>query len=705
MARNPQIAPENNFTKGLISEATGLNFPENASTDTFDCVFQQTGAVTRRLGFNYEASNTNLSTTRSSSAIEEFLWESVAGSGTVNFTVVQIGSTLHFYLLGTDTTISDKRKSYTIDIDTYKVSGAPNTNTEPCQFTSGFGTLFVTHPYCDPFYVSYDVSADTISSEIIDVQVRDFEGVDDGYAVDLRPAQDANNDVTRKHLYNLLNQGWYIEQGMDTVNWSNDPDPKNPLNMWQANRVTFPSNADVWWQFKDANEEFNGKWLARILNGTSPAPKGHYTFNAWNVDRTSKINTTTHWTSYSAASSPSPETLSSGFYRPSACAFYAGRVWYSGVATSRYNTQVYFSKIVESTDDYGYCLQVNDPTSENLSDLLPTDGGVIVIPDIGTVVSLEPVGSDLVIFASNGIWVVSGSRGLSFQADDYAVRKLSNTPALGSHSILNVEGYPLFWNTNGIYAIQPSQASGDLSVVSLTDTTIKTFFDAIPTSSKLYAKGSYDPLAKIVLWVYRSTSPTTVDERYEYDRVLNLNTITGAFYPWTIQQASGYPLVNGSIVLQNFGKFSPIRKFLVSTNTSGTTFNVTWAETRSTNYLDWEGHSTGLNYESYAVTGYKVHGQGVANYQKNYVVVYCKQQSNSSLLLRGRWMYANNSNTGLWTANQEVYNSTVSNRDYVVRRVKLRGNGLVCQMDFRSTTGKPFNLSGWAAFETSNAQP
>lgn len=700
MARNAQISPENSFTKGLISEATGLNFPEQASTDTYDCIFDQTGSVKRRLGFNYEASNTNLSTTRSSSAIAEFLWESAAGSGSTTFTVVQIGSTLHFYLLGTDTNISGKRKSYTVNIDTYKVSGAPATNTEPCQFTAGFGTLFVTHPYCDPFYVTYN-SNDTISSASINVQVRDFKGVEDGYEVDVRPSDFSTGKTTRKHLYNLINQGWYINftVGSDNFGFSG-----TPLSLWNGGRTDWPSNGDVWWQFKDSIEKFNKDLITRFAVGSSPAPKGHHVYTAWNIDRTSVYNAS-GLTSNGDSSTPAPETETSSFNRPRVCAFYAGRVWYAGVSASGYNTQIYYTKIIENSADYGYCMQVNDPTSETNSDLLPTDGGVIVIPDVGTIISLMPVGSDLVVFASNGIWVISGGKGLSFQADDYAVRKLSNIPALGPFSIVNVEGFPMFWNTNGIYAVQPAQTTGDLSVVAMTDTTIKTFFEAIPTDAKLYAKGSYNPLSKVMAWVYRATSPSNVDQRYEYDRVLNFNTITGAFYPWTIKQASGYPVVNGTIVLQNYGQFAPVRKYLTSRNTSGTTFNVTWSETRSTNYLDWEGHSTGLDYESYAVTGYKLHGQGVANFQKNYVLVYCKQESNSSLLIRGRWMYANNANTGLWTSAEQVYNSTVTNRDFVVRRVKLRGNGLVCQMEFRSTTGKPFNLAGWAAFETANTQP
>jgi hypothetical protein len=45
---------ENNFTKGLITEATGLNFPENAATSTDNCQYTLIGDVTRRLGIDRE---------------------------------------------------------------------------------------------------------------------------------------------------------------------------------------------------------------------------------------------------------------------------------------------------------------------------------------------------------------------------------------------------------------------------------------------------------------------------------------------------------------------------------------------------------------------------------------------------------------------------------------------------------------------------
>ena len=54
MPLNVAAQLENNFTRGLITEATGLNFPENACTETYNCVFHENARVERRLGFDYE---------------------------------------------------------------------------------------------------------------------------------------------------------------------------------------------------------------------------------------------------------------------------------------------------------------------------------------------------------------------------------------------------------------------------------------------------------------------------------------------------------------------------------------------------------------------------------------------------------------------------------------------------------------------------
>jgi hypothetical protein len=763
-----QIANENSFIRGLISEATGLNFPKDACTETMDCVFDSKGLVSRRLGIDYEASASTANTvTRNSSAVAEYLWESVAGDGSRSFLVTQVGTILHFWNVPSSGALSANKKSFTVDLDTYKVSGATNIGTRAAQFASGQGDLFVAHPNCEPLYISYDSGGDSITTTAITVLIRDLAGIEESIPFNVRPSS-----ITTIHKYNLWNQGWYAGYA-NTYDTDNTPTGNDwvPYELWVDRRTTksidgYPSNADVWWQYKNSFDAFS---LFTVINQgktppSSPAPKGHFIMKAFqqykgyskiaDFDRTSSTTATitlyegVPWLSgdsitveganlsqynntftvssigsgttydqfsitgtfplstdegpkenfYAFLSNTEAAHLTAGTNRPNCVAFYAGRVWYGGTTAHDFNDKIYFSKIIEQPSDYGRCYQVNDPTAEDLSDLLPSDGGVISIPDMGNMIKMIPVGQDLIIFATNGVWRISGSEGIGFRANDYSVSKLSAVPAISHTSFVQVEGSPIFWNNDGIYSVTPE------GVQALTDKTIKTWFAALPTNSKSNAKGVYNPLKKVIYWLYRSTASTTTDNAYEYDRILCLNTITGAFYPLSIGTASGYPTVNGIAVTSYIGAVGSTTKFITTKLTSGTTYTVTFSEKRDTNYVDWETPNDGLDYSSYFTTGFKVPGEGLKQTFGNYINVFCNAEANSSLKLRAKWDYANSNNSGEWSSEQEVY-VTRTHRDTLRRRVKLRGRGIACQLSFTSTSGKPFNLIGWSMLETVNPGP
>jgi hypothetical protein len=93
MPQQAQVAVENNFTKGLVTEATGLNFPEQAVTDTMDCIYDIDGSVYRRTGLDFEPNFTTKTIDRANKVIREYLWQNVAGDGNTTVRVVQIGST------------------------------------------------------------------------------------------------------------------------------------------------------------------------------------------------------------------------------------------------------------------------------------------------------------------------------------------------------------------------------------------------------------------------------------------------------------------------------------------------------------------------------------------------------------------------------------------------------------------------------------
>src|SRR5690606_9564666 len=123
-----------------------------------------------------------------------------------------------------------------------------------------------------------------------------------------------------------------------------------------------------------------GRMTESLGLGNTPAPKGHFIYTAWNINRTAKTG---------IADLPSE---SSGNTRPSSIVWYAGRVWYAGIDHPDYASTVYYSQIIEGNDQFGECYQRNDPTSEHIFALLDTDGGTLDLPLVGKVLSMRVVG-------------------------------------------------------------------------------------------------------------------------------------------------------------------------------------------------------------------------------------------------------------------------------------------------------------------------
>jgi hypothetical protein len=106
------------------------------------------------------------------------------------------------------------------------------------------------------------------------------------------------------------------------------------------------------------------------------------------------------------------------------------------------------------------------------------------------------------------------------------VKKISSIGTEAGSSYVNVEGTPVWWNYDGIWTL----AEGGIQ--SLTNETIKTFIkETIPGISRKYVQGAFNPLQQTVQWLWKSTSPTDVADAYRYDRILEFNLQTKAFYP------------------------------------------------------------------------------------------------------------------------------------------------------------------------------
>jgi len=102
MTKPSQRAEVNNFVKGLITEASPLNYPANASIDEENFELNRDGTRDRRLGMGYESdfarNSTNIFQVDADSvSVSTFTWESVSGVLTDDFLVVQLEKVLKFY--------------------------------------------------------------------------------------------------------------------------------------------------------------------------------------------------------------------------------------------------------------------------------------------------------------------------------------------------------------------------------------------------------------------------------------------------------------------------------------------------------------------------------------------------------------------------------------------------------------------------------
>lgn len=713
MARTPSVQVENNLTKGLISQATGMNFPENACTETDNCIFHPWGLVERRLGLDFEAGGTGVDLLSKTQAVTGYFWRDVAGDGNINFYVVQSGRFLNFFRVDpTATTISTGYAGLSVDLQPFQTTGAIDFTTIECQFAAGNGYLFVVNPILNPIAIFYNPMNGTLNPTATTIMIRDFDGTPEaGVSVTARPS--VTND---SHTYNLLNQGWTTGSAGDDVS-------TNRVGTFLSQLSAYPSNADVWWLFNDSTDVFHpGVTNANVSPGNTQAPRGHFILEAFNQNRSA------------AYGSPiNIPTFTSNFLRPSTVAFFAGRVFYTGVQWSGFNQNIYFTQIINTVgagvpeysisgvtyNKFGACYQQNDPTSKDAFDLLPDDGGIIRIPDCGSIYKLFAIQNSLVVFASNGIWTITGNSGIGFTANDYSVHKLSSIRCTSATSFIDVQGNPFWWTHDSIYTLKvdttANVSSGGLSVENLSNTTIADFFSSIPSLSKTFARGCYNPLDFKIRWLFNSTTPFSISQEFQYDSVLCLDTLSGAFYNWSIPIDKVQIRSIFTTVTNNSNVDSYRVKYLVSQPNGGSTSETFhFADEINEDYVDWfSNDNVGESFDSSFTCGFRLHGtKGLTKFQNNYLTVYFQnddpslepQDVASSCYIRGIWDYAQNTSTNRWTGEQlcRVVNNSFST---AVRKIKIRGNGRVLQLKFRSDGALPMAIAGWAVQESANTIP
>lgn len=726
------------FIKGLVTEASPLTFPENASLQEDNFVLERTGARSRRLGIDFEAGYSLIPSGYSTVVLADtkisfHIWDTPNGDSALSIGVVRIQDRLWFFNLLTSNpsnNLLNKGSSLVIpglsneEIDTTVVSNR---------------LLIVSKDLSLPILLNYNNNTDTVTYRTVPVTVRDFWGIYDSIGDTIRPG-----DMPNIRRYNLNNQNW-LDSYIDST---------------RATLGVYPSYSDIWYLAKNSDptnanyNSYNPSFLPRTNNFSARAPRGSAI-----IDVFFRGNGRAAFSGLGGL----PSDIETGAF--TTVASYAGRAFYSGVRSQvvngdlnspNYSGYVFFSQVVTSPESLGKCYQVNDPSAEEISDVVDSDGGTIQIPEANKIVKLVPSKGSLLVFAENGIWEIFGGNN-GFTATSYQLSKVSSTGVFSKDSVVEVNGSFLCWTNGGIYLVNEDQVSGRYKAENISLTTIQTFYNSISDIAKQNVKSFYNQKENKVRWLFND-SPDYGEGNYltSYNRELVLDLTLNAFYTNTFSQLSvntpkicGYidfpgvtvASIETEIYAGNERVIDTANETVVVNNQQATNrssqfgyltlyqSSFTISKLSNTNFVDWESvDGVGASFDSFLVTGYEIMGDASRKKQVPYLICYFEKTESgfsevngsleidnpSSCIVQAQWNWANSSASGKWGNPFQAYRlkrpyfpsgelDTYDSGDRViVTKNKLRGIGKALSIKIQSEPRKDLRILGWSTSLTAN---
>lgn len=562
MGRRKGVESHIETSKGFATEINPVVSSPEVLIDINNCVIDTDATIRRRLGVTTEVNGEQKLIGLRELDIEELeefafstgLWTSVSNIGTFNLIVQQHGLILQFY---EQFGIVSANLIGELDLTTHAVNIAALTKAT-VQIASGMGNLYVVSEHMRPIKVKFDGGVFTATE--IKIRIRDTEGIPEpDLKIDERPTT-----LNRNHYYNLRNQGWTDENILKFAGLASTVDicasTGAPLAaatselletgsgiyatelalLAQAPDTSikdFPSNADIMSvgiiTNSDGDLEFDGNFIRDGEQINSPAAKGHFILDAFNQDLDEAVDCVGTGTRVFPT-------------RPQTVAFHQGRAFYTTPNVNNRIGGIFYSQQLVTEDRDGECFQEADPTASEINGLVDTDGGFLPAPGVGQVYKLQELANGIVIFASNGVWYLTGADTSSaFTATSLRLDKIHSSGATGASSIVEAEGSVFFFGEEGIMVVGVSGLEG-ATVQNITRDTIHRFYTAILGTSLTKATGVFVPTERKIYWAY--ASPQAIDANLDTFLILDLDV--GGFYKYSIDYAAGggaapYPRVVG----------------------------------------------------------------------------------------------------------------------------------------------------------------
>lgn len=254
------IAP---FIGGLNTEQSHIQDLPTTTSDELNCSIYPGLIRGRRYGMAIERDGQVLPLTVKNKprVFQGYFWMNVAKTP-ADFIVYQVDNILYFFTASLKP-FSNSVNNSLVDLTKY-ITDISNFYKYPIKFITGGGYLIAVSKYMEPLKISYNFDQGEFDVEIINMQIRDLDGVADGLKVDETPAT-----LSDYHNYNLLNQGW------TTTN----------INAYNTSQGNYPPNNFQWFIGKDSSGNYSTTELLKHYFGNTPAPKGHFIVNYYNKNR------------------------------------------------------------------------------------------------------------------------------------------------------------------------------------------------------------------------------------------------------------------------------------------------------------------------------------------------------------------------------------------------------------------------------------
>lgn len=830
------VAP---FLGGLNTEISSIENALVNTSDELNCTIWRKKVRGRRFGMNVERDGEYLETPKGS-VYSDYLWKNVSKTST-DFIVKQIDKILYFYQ-ATNKPFSINRIPQTVDLTNY-ITEEGRFYQYPLGYSSGNGNVLIVSKYMKPLTISYDFTSNTFTVKEIDLKYRDITGIEDGTGIEETPTV-----LSDEHKYNLLNQGWSLQQ----------------ITKFHTDKQKYPSNNLQWFIGKDNSGNLDTEKLLKTYFGNTKAPRGHFILNYFNKDRSAQSGITGgkgRKVSYSYSNTwirnrefrfvpisdstivfPNSEgtskscTITVSRLRTKvakrADGQYVGKVVYTlsglkadgtwvvvneetikhntssetaptiivltyptnAVKYSQYklnlntidsngdktnfassitfsaelsiaedgdpfqveqsldritdiaymsgkyfyliNDTVLFSQtITEDNQGFDKCYQDADPTSEEISDLLPTDGGLVKFDTMGEGMALKTFNRGVLIFGRDTVQgIISPSDG-RFTATAYDVVELSAAGLAGSKSVVTVADSVFYWSPLGIFRIGVNQNTGNTLVAeNISLTRIQSFYNDIQDFSKQFCKAAFDYSNNCIYWYY----PTDENNLQKLDSVLVYDLNYDAFTPFKISEdayvVSVFDTLNSSLIeptsyvksqeetiisngeyvtaneeTNDYNRYVAVQHGIV--NKDG---HVSFGDYNNRNFLDWDT----VGFDSYLVSApitssgkFLFSGSMIANtFDKRQVpqleTIFERTEegklmrntyiSPSGAYIRVRWGWSLKEQSNRWDIQQNGY---IPQKDFlndaiVVSKMYVKGRGRSFQVEVRNDKEKDFRLVG-----------